>query len=93
LHTRTSSLSPQSNSPLLFLLSVSFIILICIIIASIWSFIRHNNSNNYQDIDEERLNGMQNMINIDKHGISDKDSKSAASWKHGSTLLLSPLVK
>jgi hypothetical protein len=39
------------------------------------------------------LNGMQNMINIDKHGISDKDSKSAASWKHGSTLLLSPLVK
>lgn len=89
----TTSLSSQSNSSLLYLLFVFFIITICVIIASVWSFFRQNNIDNHHDIGNERLNTMHNMIHTDKYGVTDKDSKSAASWSHGSTLLLSPLVK
>jgi hypothetical protein len=96
LHTSTNlttSLSSQSNSSLLYILFVFFIITICVIIASIWSFFRQNNIDNHYAIGDECLNDTHKMINTDKSGITDKDSKSAASWSHKSALVLSPLVK
>jgi len=96
LHTSTNlttSVSSQSNSSLLYILFVFFLITICVIIASIWSFFRQNNIDKHHDIGDEYLNGMNKMINTDKYGITDKDSKSAASCSHRSALLFSPLVK
>lgn len=86
----TTSLPSQSSSSLLYLFLIFFIITICVIIASIWSFFRKNT---HHDIDDEHLTVEHKVTNTDKYGVTDKDSKSATSWSHGSALLLSPLVK
>lgn len=93
LHTSTNpttSFRTQLGSSFPYLILVFFVITMYVIIACTWSFIRKNI---YHDIDDERLTLDRKIINTDKYGITDKDSKSAASWSHKSALLLSPLVK
>jgi hypothetical protein len=96
LHTSTNITTSSSSKPgssLLYLFFAFFIITICVIITSFWSFFRQNSPNNHHDTDDERLSGMYKIMNTNKYDITDKDSKSAASWSHGSAIMLSPLVK
>ena len=87
-----SSQSSSSSTAVFYLLSAFVVLILGIIVAATWRWLRQN-SHQRQDLDNTNLINIHGMSGNDQYSIRDKDSKSAGSWSHGSPLLLPTFVK